>query len=77
MKTPGRNTPCPCGSGKKYKQCCSAREEAQALNVPQTLQAALAHHQAGRLLQAEEIYQQILQAEPNHPEALHLLGMLA
>ena len=19
---PGRNTPCPCGSGKKYKQCC-------------------------------------------------------
>ncbi len=21
MKT-GRNTPCPCGSGKKYKNCC-------------------------------------------------------
>ena len=21
-KTPGRNEPCPCGSGKKYKQCC-------------------------------------------------------
>ena len=21
-KTPGRNDPCPCGSGKKYKQCC-------------------------------------------------------
>ena len=20
--TPGRNTPCPCGSGKKYKRCC-------------------------------------------------------
>jgi uncharacterized protein len=20
--TPGRNDPCPCGSGKKYKQCC-------------------------------------------------------
>jgi uncharacterized protein YecA (UPF0149 family) len=19
---PGRNDPCPCGSGKKYKQCC-------------------------------------------------------
>jgi uncharacterized protein YecA (UPF0149 family) len=19
---PGRNAPCPCGSGKKYKQCC-------------------------------------------------------
>ena len=21
-KTPGRNDPCPCGSGKKYKNCC-------------------------------------------------------
>jgi len=21
---PGRNTPCPCGSGKKYKRCCGA-----------------------------------------------------
>jgi SEC-C motif domain protein len=21
----GRNDPCPCGSGKKYKQCCLAR----------------------------------------------------
>ncbi|MSE17613.1 YecA family protein, partial [Pantoea agglomerans] len=21
-KLPGRNDPCPCGSGKKYKQCC-------------------------------------------------------
>ncbi len=19
---PGRNDPCPCGSGKKYKKCC-------------------------------------------------------
>ncbi len=22
QKTPGRNDPCPCGSGKKYKNCC-------------------------------------------------------
>jgi SWIM/SEC-C metal-binding protein len=21
-KTPGRNAPCPCGSGKKFKKCC-------------------------------------------------------
>ena len=21
-KGPGRNDPCPCGSGKKYKKCC-------------------------------------------------------
>ena len=24
---PGRNDPCPCGSGKKYKQCCGANEK--------------------------------------------------
>ena len=23
MKKPGRNSPCPCGSGKKYKKCCA------------------------------------------------------
>ena len=23
-KLPGRNNPCPCGSGKKYKKCCGA-----------------------------------------------------
>lgn len=22
MSRVGRNDPCPCGSGKKYKQCC-------------------------------------------------------
>ena len=30
MKKPGRNDPCPCGSGKKYKQCCLRTEAAQA-----------------------------------------------
>jgi hypothetical protein len=26
----GRNDPCHCGSGKKYKQCCLARDEEKA-----------------------------------------------
>ncbi len=25
-KKPGRNDPCPCGSGKKYKKCCGRNE---------------------------------------------------
>lgn len=29
MKKTGRNDPCPCGSAKKYKQCCLKIEEAQ------------------------------------------------
>ena len=24
LKTAGRNDPCPCGSGKKFKKCCGA-----------------------------------------------------
>lgn len=27
---PGRNEPCPCGSGRKYKQCCLAKDETLA-----------------------------------------------
>jgi tetratricopeptide (TPR) repeat protein len=30
MAMVGRNQPCPCGSGKKYKHCCLARDEAAA-----------------------------------------------
>ena len=30
MAKPGRNDPCPCGSGDKYKKCCLAKEEAVA-----------------------------------------------
>ncbi len=25
---PGRNDPCPCGSGQKYKHCCLAKDQA-------------------------------------------------
>lgn len=38
---------------------------------------ALAHHQAGRLQQAEAIYRRILQAQPDDADALHLLGVIA
>ncbi len=47
------------------------------LNLSQALQTAVAHHRAGELPQAEAIYRQILAHEPNHSNALHLLGVLA
>ena len=28
MAKPGRNDPCPCGSGNKYKKCCQPKDEA-------------------------------------------------
>jgi hypothetical protein len=30
MSNVGRNDPCPCGSGKKYKQCCLIKDEGKA-----------------------------------------------
>ena len=41
MAKTGRNDPCPCGSGKKYKQCCLARDEAAAATA-RAAQAAAA-----------------------------------
>ncbi|ATP39724.1 metal-binding protein [Solibacillus sp. R5-41] len=29
----GRNDPCPCGSGKKYKKCCEGKQQTTALTV--------------------------------------------
>ena len=43
----------------------------------QTLQTALAHHQAGRLEEAKTLYDAILTAQPGQPDALHFLGLLA
>ena len=42
-----------------------------------TIDQALKHHQAGNLQQAEHIYRQILQINPQNADALHLLGVLA
>src|ERR671915_214082 len=43
MTKPGRNDPCPCGSGKRYKQCCLKAERIEAASdrseaVPRALQ---------------------------------------
>ena len=45
--------------------------------IPEILVQAVAHHQAGRLSVAEEMYRQVLAVDPHQPDALHLLGILA
>lgn len=45
--------------------------------IAETFRVALRHHQAGELPAAEQIYRQILEVDPNHAEALHLLGIVA
>lgn len=41
------------------------------------LELGLARHRAGALGEAEQLYRQILQTDPNHFQAWHLLGALA
>ncbi len=45
--------------------------------ISEAIQIGLAHQQAGRFEQAEQIYRQILKSNPRHPGALHLLGLIA
>ncbi|HSQ82052.1 MAG TPA: tetratricopeptide repeat protein [Casimicrobiaceae bacterium] len=47
------------------------------LSIAQAFQRGLEHHRAGRLAQAEAVYGQILEVVPGHPDALHLLGVIA
>ena len=49
----------------------------RGLSVQQAIDLGVRHHVAGRLAEAEGIYQQILQADPNQPAALNLLGVIA
>jgi predicted O-linked N-acetylglucosamine transferase (SPINDLY family) len=47
------------------------------MTLRQQLESGMSHHQAGRLAEAERIYRQILAQQPNHANALRLLGVLA
>lgn len=83
MKKTGRNDPCQCGSGKKYKQCCmradDSREQRDSGRVGAPgveVELGLAHQAAGRFEEAERIYRRLLRVHPNHAEAWHLLGII-
>ncbi len=82
MRNPGRNDPCCCGSGKKYKHCCQSQETALAAQqrvLVQTAQALLttaqAAQRAGQAAQAEALCRQLLTQAPDHPQGCNLLGM--
>lgn len=91
--TVGRNDRCPCGSGKKYKQCClqlgaTTGEHTQKgdtpcapvltkAKVPRAFREALEHNQAGRPEEAVTLLNEIVQVEANHGDAWYMLGALS
>jgi tetratricopeptide (TPR) repeat protein len=48
-----------------------------AAQIAATMARGLAHHQSGNLAEAEACYRDILRLEPDHADALHLLGVIA
>jgi Flp pilus assembly protein TadD len=46
-------------------------------SLAQTFAAALESHRQHRMAEAEELYRQVLALDPNHVDALHVLGVLA
>lgn len=44
---------------------------------PLSLNEALTHHRAGDLARAAQLYRQLLSHDPDHADALHLLGVVA
>jgi tetratricopeptide (TPR) repeat protein len=51
MAKPGRNDPCHCGSGKKYKKCCQPKELAAEGEVIAKEQVARAEREVARRLE--------------------------
>ena len=47
------------------------------MDIAGVLSLAVQHHQAGRLPQAQALYREVLKADADNPDALHLLGVLA
>jgi len=47
------------------------------INAQEEMRSAVRHLQAGRLDEAARVLRQLLAAEPNSPDALHLLGIVA
>jgi len=45
--------------------------------IYEKLQAGIQHQHDGELIEAEQLYREILDESPDHPDALHLLGVLA
>jgi tetratricopeptide (TPR) repeat protein len=76
---PGRNAPCPCGSGKRYKHCCGAEHAVPApgndTTHPHGLGALVALLREERLREAEEGALRLLKDHPGTGMVWKILGV--
>ena len=62
---------------KKKTRADNKHSSQQASQVAALFQQGLKFHQQGQLTQAKAVYEEVLQKQPAHSDALHLLGAIA
>ena len=85
----GRNAPCPCGSGRKYKKCCLAAEDGKRkpsarlmkyipvyTELDQLSNSVVDLIKQNRLDEAEAVSQKLLTDYPDQVDGLNRLAMV-
>jgi tetratricopeptide (TPR) repeat protein len=72
---PGRNDPCPCGSGQKFKHCCGNPAAAAAHINAEEIGALVALVNQGRLGEAEQRTTTLLRVQPAAGILWKILGV--
>ncbi len=75
----GRNAPCPCGSGKKFKRCCAEKQNlgpsSSVMDISKEFAAAVIAYENDDLDLAEVGFQKVLKIQADHAGAIHHLGL--
>jgi len=75
-QAPGRNDPCPCGSGKKYKKCCANRVTTSESERRRLLQQAHQHFNQGAIAETDNLCRLLLAVNPADSDANYLMGLV-
>ena len=65
----GRNDPCPCGSGKKYKHCCLDKDRAAELAPAVRRRVALQAQKASQVALRKDYQEELLESQAALHEA--------
>ena len=69
QKPPGRNDPCPCGSGKEYKKCCLGKleiDKPRGVNAISLVSEAAEAFENGALSRARQLVDKVFEHSPDH-----------
>jgi len=69
------NLMCPT-MNRKQRRMAKKQSKSQHLSIDQAIPLAIRLHQDGEVKDAEILYRSVLEAIPDHPDALHFLGIL-